>query len=107
MLISRGLEGGVGEGTGFAYWLGENELICSILGASTGLFEFGFVLILFIHAVRLRAIFLLGVTGFHVGNYFLADVKFLFIPVFFLLFFDVSSPVRAWLGQRRERAAGS
>lgn len=105
LLIGRAVRFGADEGFNFAYWLGSNETICSILGGATALFEFSFPLILLIHMTIPRLLFLIGVSGFHIANYFLASVKFLFVPVLFVLFFDVSIPARAFVERWVKRAA--
>ncbi len=107
LLMSRSMRGHYDEGDGLAYWIAQNEALCSLLGGMTALFEFGFPLMLLIHTIQLRVLFFAGVSLFHVANYYLAGVKFLFMPIFFLLFFDVSVPVRRWLTKRTVNAEPS
>ncbi len=59
-------------------------------------FEIAFPLILVVQSVRWRLIFLTGVTFFHIANFVLLYVAFLFIPLVFIIFFDLV-PVHAWL----------
>lgn len=114
LLLSRavrfGFSEGVPAGSTLAFELAQQETLCAILGASTYLFEMGFPLILFIRNTHLRLIFFAGVTLFHVANYFLISVKFLFLPVIFLIFFDVAAPLRWWRarwGRERDAAVAS
>ena len=54
---------------------------------------------------RLRLEFFVGVTLFHVTNFVLLDVKFLFLPIVFVPFFDVSQPFRRrWGTEYREKS---
>ncbi len=97
-----GLKDGVPiDGSQFAYWLSQNELACQLLGASTYLFEFGFPLVLLISNTWIRLLFLLGVSGFHIANYFLINVQFLLLPIVFVVFFDLSKPVKTFLARRQ------
>jgi hypothetical protein len=89
------------DGSQFAYWLSQNELACQILGASTYVFEFGFPLVLLISNTWIRLLFLLGVSGFHIANYFLINVQFLLLPIVFVVFFDLSKPVKTFLARRQ------
>ncbi len=59
--------------------------------------ELGFPLLLLVRPVWLRLAFLAGVTLFHVGNFALMNVQFLFLPVVFVLFVDPTPLVRRWL----------
>ena len=65
-------------------------------------FEAVFLLILFVKPVKWRLIFLLGVTFFHIANFVLLYVGFVFLPVVFLIFFDLV-PVHAWLKNKFRR----
>ncbi len=65
-------------------------------------FEVAFPLILLVRSVRWRLIFLVGVTFFHIANFVLIYVAFLFIPVVFIIFFDLV-PVHAWLKSKLGR----
>ena len=62
-------------------------------------FEAVFPLILFVKTVKWRLIFLLGVTFFHIANFVLLYVGFIFLPVVFIIFFDLV-PVHAWLKKK-------
>lgn len=98
--VRFGFADGVPAGSTFAYQLSQNETLCAILAGSTYVFEFGFPIILLIHRPALRWIFFAGVTFFHVANFVLIEVKFLLLPVLFLLFFDVSVPLHWWRARR-------
>ena len=96
LLVERavrfGFTDGIPAGSSLGYSLAQNELICQALASATYVFEFGFPLILLIRNTRLRLAFFAGVTLFHVANFTLLSVKFLFLPIVFLLFFDISPP---------------
>lgn len=62
-------------------------------------FEVLFPLILLVKQAKWRLLFLLGVTFFHLANFVLLYVGFIFLPVVFLIFFDLA-PVHAWLKKR-------
>ena len=68
-------------------------------------FELGFPLLLFIHSVKLRLAFILGVTLFHIATFVLMDVNFILIPFVYLIFFDLV-PLHAWLKPRVYRILG-
>jgi hypothetical protein len=101
LLLDRNLRFSPGDDSSFGYWLAQNEMACSVIGGATALFEFGFPLILLIKDTRLRLLFFAGVTGFHIANFFLASVLFLFLPIVFVIFFDITIPLKA----RRKRIA--
>jgi len=107
LLLARavrfGFEDGVPAGSTWAYTLAQNELVCAMLAGSTYGFGFGFPLILWVRRPLWRWLFFAGVTFFHVANFVLIQVKFLFLPFFFLVFFDVSAPLRWW----RQRRGGT
>ncbi|MBW2725328.1 MAG: HTTM domain-containing protein [Deltaproteobacteria bacterium] len=99
LLLSRSVRngfeaGGPSTGSDLAYSIAKNELISGSLAQSTYLFELGFPLILLIRDVRVRLVFFAGITLFHVANFYLINVQFLFLPVVFALFFDLSQPLR-------------
>lgn len=103
--VRYGFEDGVPAGSSLGYALAHSELLCQALASATYIFEFGFPLILLIRDARLRLAFFVGVTFFHVTNFVLLDVKFLFLPIVFLLFFDVSQPFRRrWGTGHREKS---
>lgn len=99
LLLSRAVrngfeDGGPSAGSDLAYWIANNEFLTGALAQSTYLFEFGFPLILLIRDVRIRLVFFSGITLFHVANYYVINVQFLFLPVVFAIFFDISQPLR-------------
>jgi hypothetical protein len=82
-----------------SFALAQSAWLMDILGALTLVMEAGFPLILLVRHTRVRLAFLLAVTFFHLANYLLIGVKFVFIPIVFLVFFDLV-PVHAWLTTR-------
>jgi hypothetical protein len=89
-------DGAVIDGSQLAFSMAHHSLLGNVLGGMTYLFEFGFPLILFIRDVRLRVLFFTAVTFFHAANYVLINVQFVLLPIVFLVFFDVSAPLRYW-----------
>jgi hypothetical protein len=94
--VRTGFEEGVARSSEWGYLIAKSDAITSILGASTLVFEFGFPLILLIRDTRIRLLFFIGVTGFHVANYVLINVQFLLLPILFLLFFDITVPINSF-----------
>lgn len=84
------------------YWFATQTGICEFLGYATFAFELGFPLILLVRSTRLRILFFAGVTGFHIANYYLMSVKFQFLPLIFVIFFDLTW-LSAWGRSRLER----
>ncbi len=78
---------------------------------SVAAMELGFPVVLLLRALWARALFVAGVTAFHVGNFVLMNVHFLLMPLAFVIYFDVSWAGR-WLAPRlfrtpaAERSAG-
>jgi hypothetical protein len=104
LLVGGSARFGVVDGTPtgwgrVAFDIAQSDVLCSILGASTYVFEFGFPLILLISKTWLRVLFLAGVSSFHIANYFLINVQFLLLPVVFIVFFDLSRPAIAALNR--------
>lgn len=102
--IRRSVEVG---GTAFdsvSFELARSPVLLEILGWFTFAMEAGFPLILLVRDWRLRLVFLLAVTAFHVANFLLLNVMFLMIPIVFLVFFDLV-PVHAWVKQKLARTA--
>ncbi len=105
LLLKRSVRFGLNDGTPvdgshWAYMLSQNEFLCGVIGASTFVFEFGFPLVLIIRSNWIRLLFLSGVAFFHIANYYLVNVQFLLLPIVFVIFFDLSKPIQAWLGRR-------
>lgn len=96
-------EAGEPAGSGVAYWLAQQPAILVLLGVATLALEFGFPALLLVRSARWRLLALLAVTAFHVSNYFLLNVQFLLLPLFFVVFFDLQPPVE-WLRSRLRRA---
>ncbi len=79
-----------------AFHMAQHPDLLMFLAHLTLAFEALFPLILFVRSAKWRLIFLLGVTFFHLANFILLYVGFIFLPVVFLIFFDLV-PVHAWL----------
>ena len=96
-----------GHRSATAVALSQYPTLCQALGVATYAFELGFPLILLIHATGLRLAFFAGVTFFHVANYVLIGVQFLYVPILFAIFFDLSAPLRWWSERHRAPVADS
>ena len=71
--------------------------------------ELGFLALPFLRPLWMRVVFLAGVTFFHVANFVLLKVKFLFLPVVFVTYFDVTpigQAIHGWVSRKvgRRRA---
>lgn len=104
ILVERAVRWGGTDGRAhlvnpIAFALAQSAWLTDILGALTLVMEAGFPLVLLVRRTRWRLVFLLAVTFFHVANYLLIRVKFVFIPIVFLVFFDLV-PVHRWLTSR-------
>lgn len=84
-----GFEEGVPAGSTIAFEMAQIPALCLALAMSTFAFEFGMPILLVVKNVWLRLLALSGVALFHVSNYVLASVKFLLLPIVFLVFFDL------------------
>lgn len=82
-----------------AFQVAQMPYLLAGLGFATLVMEAGFPLLLLVRRPSWRLLFLLGVTVFHVLNFVLLYVGFVFFPVVFLIFFDLV-PVHAWLRLR-------
>lgn len=107
VLLKRSVMWGVtdsGEvmGNPLAYQLAQQPELLFLLGLLTLALEAGFPLILLITSVKWRVVFLSIMTGFHIANFILLYVGFLFIPIAFLIFFDLV-PIHAWLKNHLKR----
>ncbi len=104
-------------GSSFAYALAHHPNLLLLLGVATLALEFSFPALLFVRSARWRFLALLAVTAFHVSNYFLLNVQFLLLPLFFVVFFDLKLPVEwarsrllrrgRWTPTARPESAGS
>ncbi|MDH5427017.1 MAG: hypothetical protein OEZ57_01925 [Nitrospirota bacterium] len=104
VLIKRSVRWGLtGEGelvkNSLSFELAQHPELIQIFSHLVLAFELGFPLILFIKAVKLRALFLAGVITFHIATFVLMDVNFLLIPFVYLVFFDLV-PIHSWLKAR-------
>ncbi|MFQ5505308.1 MAG: HTTM domain-containing protein, partial [Planctomycetota bacterium] len=93
-LLNRSLRygfsaGGEPAGSWLAFRLAHEPLLCTVLSIATMAFELGFPLLLLVKKARWRLLLLAGVAAFHVTNYILLNVKFLLLPLVFLIFFDL------------------
>lgn len=84
-----GIEDGVPAGSTIAFEMAQIPALCLALAMSTFVFEFGMPILLVVKNVWLRLLALSGVAFFHISNYVLASVKFLLLPIVFLVFFDL------------------
>ncbi len=108
LLIGRSLRGGLPDDGGlasssFALWLAQYPDVLRLLAGGTLAMELGFLALPLLRPLWMRVVFLVGVTSFHVANFVLLNVKFLFLPVVFVTYFDVAPIGRAihrWLDQR-------
>ncbi len=103
-LIKRSIRWGVTD-TGevvknkLSFELAQLPDLIFLFGLLVLFFETAFPLILLIKQAKWRLVFLTGVTVFHIATFVLMDVNFLFIPIVFLIFFDLV-PVHQWLKSR-------
>lgn len=103
LLLERSLRMGEAAASADSWWslslwiAHQPELLFGI-SLLTLAFELSFPALLLLHRPILRAGFLAGALGFHVSNYLLAGVKFLFLPVVYVVFFDW-----AWLANASRR----
>jgi hypothetical protein len=88
-------DSGAAVGSQIGYWLAAHPWALVIPGLTVAAMELGFPLILWLRVGWQRIAFLAVVTAFHVLNYILLNVQFLFMPVVFVTFFDMS-----WLARR-------
>lgn len=105
ILLIRSVRYGLTEtgdpaGSSLAYALAHHPGLLVPLGVATLALEFGFPALLLVRRARWRFVALLAVTVFHVSNYFLLNVQFLLLPLFFVVFFDLQPPVE-WARSRR------
>ena len=99
--VRYGYENGVAiDGSQIALAAAHSVTLNQFAGGVTYVFELAFPLILLIRDARLRLLFFLGVAFFHIANYVLINVQFLFLPIIFVLFFDISGPLSRWLERR-------
>jgi hypothetical protein len=94
MLIHRSLRDGVdalGEPINLSLSLdiAQHPTLCFILGAMVFTFELLAPLILFFRSFRMRLIFVLCATAFHLSNFFLMNVQFYFYPFVLMAFFNM------------------
>lgn len=106
LLLQRGIAAGAADEAGFsgahvAVIIAEYPALCLLLALSTLVFELSFMALPWIRSAGLRLAFLAGVTFFHVANYWLVGVKFQFLPVVFLAFFDLARIPAGITGARR------
>ena len=113
LLIGRSLRSGIPEdgdpsGGSLALWLAQYPDLLGWLAAGTLALEIGFLALPFLRPLWIRVVFLAGVTFFHVANFVLLKVKFLFLPVVFVTYFDVTPIGRAihgWMSRKVGRRA--
>jgi hypothetical protein len=86
-------------GNPLAFWLAHQTELLTALALLTFVMELGFPALILIRSARARLLALLGVTAFHVANFLLLYVGFLFLPMVFFAFFDLV-PVWDWIRRR-------
>lgn len=91
LLVSRSMRWGADD-PGIGWTIAQSPGLCAALAIATIVMELGFPLILFMRPnSKLQIVSLLGVTGFHFANAYLANVNFGFTPILFLVFLDLSA----------------
>ena len=86
-------DSGVAAQVGF--WLAAHPWALLLPGLGVAAIELGFPLIFWLRARWQRIAFLTAVTTFHVMNYVLLNVQFLFMPVVLVTYLDLT-----WLARR-------
>jgi hypothetical protein len=82
------------------YFVAQHPTFCWVAVLMTLGIELSFPMLLFYSNVRFRALFLLGVAGFHLANGIIAGVNFWITPLLFIVFFDLGSLRERWLPRR-------
>lgn len=77
-------------GSGLGFWLAAHPLALLVPALGVAAIELGFPVVFLLRKLWLRVVFLAGVTLFHIANFVLLNVMFLFMPVVFVMFFDPS-----------------
>ncbi len=91
LLVSRSMRWGVDD-PGIGWTIAQYPNVCAALAITTIVMELGFPLILLMRPnSKLQVLTLLGVTGFHFANAYLANVNFGFTPILFLVYLDLSA----------------
>ena len=88
-------------------WMAEYPLLCWMAVLFTMTLELSFPFFALHKNVRIRALFFLGVSFFHIANKVMASVGFWAMPLIFLIFFDVKRLAMKlpWLSKRLELRA--
>jgi hypothetical protein len=94
MLIMRSLRDGLdmyGEPVNLSLSLdlAQHPMLCFAFGALVFTFELLAPLVLFCRSLRMRLLFVLCATTFHLSNYFLMSVQFYFYPFVLMAFFNM------------------
>jgi hypothetical protein len=94
MLIHRSLRDGVDVfgvpvNLSLSFDIAQNPTLCFILGAMVFTFELLAPLVLFFRSFRMRLLFVLCATTFHLSNFFLMNVQFYFYPFVLMAFFNM------------------
>ena len=109
LLVRRSLRFGLDEGGGapggsLGLWLAGYPDVLHLLAIGTLAVELAFLILPFVRARWYRAVYLTGLTFFHIANFVLLDVQFLFLPVVFVVFLD---PTRIGRAMARRLGAGA
>jgi hypothetical protein len=95
--VRFGLDGGgPADGSALGLWLSTHDVLLWLAGAGVAAMELGFPVILWLRPLWMRIGFVAGVAFFHLANWLLLNVQFLFMPVVFVLFFDLSALTARW-----------
>jgi hypothetical protein len=93
--VRFGVEGGLPtHGSTIGLWLAAHPTLLLLAGSGVAAMELGFPILLFLRSLWTRVVFVSGIVFFHLANYVLLNVQFLFMPVVFVLFFDLSRFVK-------------
>jgi hypothetical protein len=83
-------DAGAIEGFSLGYWLAARPGLLLLPAVGVAAMELGFPVILWLRKLWQRAVFAAGVSIFHVANFVLLNVMFLFMPAVLVLYFDPS-----------------
>ncbi|MBM4383408.1 MAG: hypothetical protein FJ091_08565 [Deltaproteobacteria bacterium] len=97
-------ESDVGAGAQLGLWLAAHPWTLILPGLGVAAMELGFPVIFWLRALWQRIAFVAFVATFHAMTWVLLNVQFLFMPVVFVTFFDLSAVTRRiapWLADPR------
>ncbi|MEQ9424047.1 MAG: hypothetical protein RJQ09_06500 [Cyclobacteriaceae bacterium] len=82
-------------------WFAQHPTLCWLAVLFTLAFEFTFPIFVFQKNQRIKGLFLVGATAFHILNKVMATVGFWATPLLFLLFFDLNKLVERYTWLKR------